>query len=77
MAQSLLISLSGSFQTQPTFWLSPQNGVSYNVVTQAPQYDVQSLQALRNLPLTAQPSGSPEILNDVTSISRGGRHGLH
>ena len=43
VAQSLLISLSGSFQTQPTFWLNPQNGVSYSVVTQAPQYDVQSL----------------------------------
>jgi multidrug efflux pump subunit AcrB len=71
VAQSLLISLSGSFQTQPTFWLSPQNGVSYNVVTQAPQYDVQSLQALRNLPLTVGPAGTPEILNDVTSISRG------
>src|SRR5215469_16604321 len=71
VAQSLLISLSGSFQTQPTFWLNPQNGVSYSVVTQAPQYDVQSLQALRNLPLTARPSGAPEILNDVTSITRG------
>jgi len=71
VAQSLLISLSGSFQTQPTFWLNPQNGVSYSVVTQAPQYDVQSLQELRNLPLTAGPSGTPEILNDVTSISRG------
>jgi len=71
VAQSLLISLSGSFQTQPTFWLNPQNGVSYSVVTQAPQYDVQSLQQLRNLPLTAGPSGTPEILNDVTTISRG------
>ncbi len=71
VAQSLLISLSGSFQTQPTFWLNPQNGVSYSVVTQAPQYDVQSLQALRNLPLTAGQSGTPEILNDVTAISRG------
>ena len=71
VAQSLLISLSGSFQTQPTFWLSPQNGVSYNVVTQAPQYDVQSLQALRNLPLTAGQAGTAEILNDVTSIARG------
>jgi len=71
VAQSLLISLSGSFQTQPTFWLNPQNGVSYSVVTQAPQYDVQSLQELRNLPLTAGPSGTPEILNDLTSISRG------
>ena len=71
VAQSLLISLSGSFQTQPTFWLNPQNGVSYSVVTQAPQYDVQSLQALRNLPLTTRPQSAPEILNDVTSISRG------
>ena len=71
VAQSLLISLSGSFQTQPTFWLNPQNGVSYSVVTQAPQYDVQSLKDLRNLPLTAGPSGTPEILNDITSISRG------
>ncbi len=71
VAQSLLISLSGSFQTQPTFWLNPQNGVSYSVVTQAPQYDVQSLQALRNLPLTAARSGTTEILNDVTAISRG------
>jgi multidrug efflux pump subunit AcrB len=70
VAQSLLIALSGSFQTQPTFWLNPQNGVSYNVVTQAPQYDVQSLQALRNLPLTAK-AGTPEILNDITAISRG------
>jgi multidrug efflux pump subunit AcrB len=71
VAQSMLIALSGSFQTQPTFWLNPQNGVSYNVVTQAPQYDMQSLQALRNLPLSAGRSAAPEILNDVTSISRG------
>jgi multidrug efflux pump subunit AcrB len=71
VAQSMLIALSGSFQTQPTFWLNPQNGVSYNVVTQAPQYDVQSLQAIRSLPLTAAPGAAPEILNDVTSISRG------
>jgi multidrug efflux pump subunit AcrB len=74
VAQSLLISLSGSFQTQPTFWLNPQNGVSYSVVTQAPQYDVQTLQALQNLPLTAARTGNSEILTDLTSISRG--HGL-
>ncbi|HWF48010.1 MAG TPA: efflux RND transporter permease subunit [Bryobacteraceae bacterium] len=71
VAQSLLIALSGSFQTQPTFWLNPQNGVSYDVVTQVPQYDVKSLQDLRNLPLTAAQPRTSEILNDVTSISRG------
>ncbi len=71
VAGSLLVSLSGSFQTQPTFWLNPANGVSYNVVTQTPQYRIQSLQDLRNIPLTAQPDGTPEILADVASISRG------
>ena len=71
VAQSLLISLSGSFQTQPTFWLNPQNGVSYDVVTQVPQYDVKSLQDLGTLPLTSAQPRTSEILNDVTSISRG------
>jgi multidrug efflux pump subunit AcrB len=71
VAGSLLISLSGSFQTQPTFWLNPATGVSYSVVTQAPQYDVESLQDLRNVPLTSRRAGASEILNDVASINRG------
>jgi len=71
VAASLLISLSGSFQTQPTFWLSPDNGVSYSVSTQTPQYAMESLQDLRNIPLTGQRAGSSEILNDLTSIQRG------
>jgi len=71
VAASLLISLSGSFQTQPAFWVSPDNGVSYSVATQTPQYAVQSLQDLRNISLTSRPNGPAEILNDLTSISRG------
>ncbi len=71
VASSLLISLSGSFQTQPTFWLNPENGVSYNVVTETPQYAAGSLQALRNISLTRRHAGAPEILNNMTSISRG------
>jgi len=51
VARSLLIALSGSSQTSPNFWLSPQNGVSYPVMTEVPQYDVNSLQALANIPL--------------------------
>ena len=70
VASSILISLSGSFQTQPTFWLSGA-GVSYNVVTQTPQYDIQSLQDLRNIPLDAQRADTPQILSDVASIQRG------
>ena len=53
VAQNLLIALSGSSQTSPNFWLNPQNGVSYPVMTEIPQYDVNSLQALANIPLSA------------------------
>jgi multidrug efflux pump subunit AcrB len=53
VAQNLLIALSGSSQTSPNFWLNPQNGVSYPVMTMVPQYDVNSLQALANIPLSA------------------------
>ena len=71
VANSMLVTLSGSFQTQPTFWLSPQNGVSYSVAVQAPQYSVQSLQDLQNIPIASSASTRPEILGDVSSISRG------
>ncbi len=70
VASSLLISLNGSFQTTPTFFLNWQNGVSYNLVTQTPQYDVQSLQDLQNIPVTAPSAPHPEILADVASIDR-------
>jgi multidrug efflux pump subunit AcrB len=53
VAQSLLVATSGSFQTSPTFWLDPRNGVSYNIAVQSPQYNLDSLQDLNNIPLTA------------------------
>jgi multidrug efflux pump subunit AcrB len=56
VAQSLLVATSGSFQTSPTFWLNPQTGVSYSIAVQSPQYDLDSLQDLQNIPLTG--SGS-------------------
>ena len=51
-AGSLLVALSGSFQTAPTFWLDPSNGVSYSIAVQSPQYNLDSLQQLKNIPLT-------------------------
>lgn len=66
VASNMLISLSGSFQTSPTFWLSPQ-GVSYPIVTQTPQYDLNSLQALRNIPVTAA-GKTPQILGALATI---------
>jgi len=70
VARSLLTSLSGSFQTQPTFWLNPVNGVSYNLVTQTPQYRIQDLQDLQNIPISGAGQKAPEILNDVANVQR-------
>ena len=52
VAQSILVALSGSFQTSPSFYLDPRNGVSYNVATQAPQYGLETMAALQSLPVT-------------------------
>lgn len=72
IAQNLLISLSGSFQTSPTFWLNPKNGVSYSIATQTPQYQIDSLQGLENIPVTGtNPTARPEILASLASIQRG------
>jgi multidrug efflux pump subunit AcrB len=75
VAQNLLISLSGSFQTQPTFWLDPRTGVSYNVDTQTPQYRTDSLQNLQNIPVYDKTNQS-EILGDVARFSRGAEMGI-
>jgi multidrug efflux pump subunit AcrB len=70
IASSLLVSLSGSFQTTPTFFLNWQNGVSYNLVTQTPQYRVNSLNDLRATPISSPSMTRPQILTDLASISR-------
>lgn len=66
---SLVNILSGSSQLSPMFFLNTRNGVNYNMVAQAPQYTIQSLNDLRNIPL-ASAGAKPEILADVASISR-------
>src|SRR5436309_10692432 len=70
LASSLLISLSGSFQTTPMFFLNWQNGVSYNLATQTPQYRIQTLHDLENIPITATSATQPGILADIASITR-------
>jgi multidrug efflux pump subunit AcrB len=85
VANSLLTATSGSFQTSPSFWLNPQNGVSYNIAVQAPQYALDSLQDLQNIPLAipgaaganpapavSGPSATrpTQILSNVASITR-------
>jgi multidrug efflux pump subunit AcrB len=70
IASSMLVSLSGSFQTSPSFWLNPQNGVSYSIQTQTPQYKMDSLQAIQSVPVTGTQGGPPQILGALASIKR-------
>jgi multidrug efflux pump subunit AcrB len=71
VASNLLISLSGSFQTSPTFWLNPKNGVSYAIATQTPQYRIDSLQQLQNIPVTGASGAPSQILGSLAAINRG------
>ena len=72
VANNLLISLSGSFQATPSFWLSPKNGVQYNVVTQTPQFQLDSIDSLRNIPINGpDPTSQPHILGSLAKVTRG------
>ncbi len=68
VAQNLQDTLAGSIQTAPTFWLNPKNGVSYPIVAQTPQYWVNSLSSLENIP--ASLSSDKQILGGMASIKR-------
>ena len=75
VAGNLLIALSGSSQTSPTYWLDPRSGVSYTVAVQSPQYRLASMQDLQNIPLSAASGRSPQILGNLASITRGAAQG--
>jgi multidrug efflux pump subunit AcrB len=72
IAQNLLVSLSGSFQTSPTFWVDPKNHVSYQIATQTPQYRADTLQGLVNIPVTGtDTSALPSLTASLVSVQRG------
>jgi multidrug efflux pump subunit AcrB len=71
VTNSLLVALSGSFQTIPNFFLNWNNGVQYELISQTPQYRIQSLQGVGNIPLTSATMERPEILSEVSSLQRG------
>jgi CzcA family heavy metal efflux pump len=68
VSQSVLVSLSGSFQTAPNFWLNPKNGVTYNIAVQSPQYRVTSFQDLMNVPVNAPQARGQQILGNLISL---------
>ena len=67
---SVLNILGGSTQLSPQFYLNQKNGVTYNIVAQTPQYDIQTINDLQNIPIAAPGAHRPEILADVASVSR-------
>ncbi|AON57007.1 efflux RND transporter permease subunit [Herbaspirillum seropedicae] len=74
VGQNLLIALAGSSQTQPAFWLNPNNGVVYNIAVQSPQYQVDSLDALLNIPVSPGANASttpPQLLGNLVDVHAG------
>jgi multidrug efflux pump subunit AcrB len=67
---NLGVTLSGSGQVSPTFWLNPQNGVNYPIVMQTPQYQIDSLEKLQNLSINA-PGAPTAVLGGIATIRRG------
>jgi CzcA family heavy metal efflux pump len=75
-ANSLLVTLSGSSQVQPNFWLNTHNGVSYPIVAQMPQYRINSISDLVNLPVTSPKTKTPQYLGGLGQITPGPSPGV-
>ena len=70
VTNSLTVNLAGSGQVAPTYYLNPDNGVSYSIVMQTPQFQIDSLGALETLPVTATATANPPILGGISNIKR-------
>jgi CzcA family heavy metal efflux pump len=76
VANNMLYALSGSGQASPNYWLNPQNGVNYSVVVQTPQYQIDSVDALKSIPITGgssaggitQSGAPPQLLNNLAQV---------
>jgi multidrug efflux pump subunit AcrB len=77
VGQNVLVSLSGSSQTAPAFWLNPQNGIVYQIAVQAPQYRVDSLDSLLNVPVSGTSGGTAatqsQLLGNLVEATSGRR----
>lgn len=69
VAGNVLVALSSSFQTAPNFWLNPKNGVSYSIAVQAPQYTIDSLNAIRSIPIASSEGGATQLFSNLSRMS--------
>jgi CzcA family heavy metal efflux pump len=70
VTNAMATALAGTSQTAPNFWLNPKNGVSYNMTAQTPEYELDSLEALQNLPVTDSGTGASQVLGGLARFSR-------
>lgn len=70
VTNNVIVNLAGSSQVAPTYWLNPANGVSYPIVMQTPQYQMNSLSKLENLPMSGSASEVTPILGGVATFTR-------
>jgi len=68
VANGLLLSLSSSFQINPSFWVNPANGTEYNVAVQVPQYKIDSLQSIQNIPISSPATTTPQVLSNLAQL---------
>jgi multidrug efflux pump subunit AcrB len=76
VANSLLVTLSGSGQVKPNFWLNNENGVSYPIVAQMPQYRIDTMSDLVNVPVTSSDTKTPQYLGGLAQIVPGPSPGV-
>jgi multidrug efflux pump subunit AcrB len=70
VANSLLTSLSGSFQVTPNYWVNPKNNVNYNVAVQTPTYKINTIDDIATMPMTAANPKQSVLLTNLAKISR-------
>ena len=70
VTNAVATALAGTGQTAPNFWLDPKSNVSYNIIAQTPEYKLDSLEALHNLPVTSANGAAPQVLGALGTITR-------
>ena len=76
VTNNLVVNLAGSSQVAPTYWLNPANGVSYSIVMQAPQYNLNSLDSLANIPIISGTGNNQQVLGSVAEFKRTTKNNL-
>jgi multidrug efflux pump subunit AcrB len=76
VGQNVLISLSGSSQTSPTFWLNPNSRISYSITAQTPQYRVSSVDDLLSTPISSEAGAAPQLLGNLAAVAPAGIEAL-